>query len=84
MLISQFMVNSQVQLTFLTVILSNFDLVAYSVPEFLVFTLAWLLSDLAVLVHLGESVTERRKETAYLQSESDNLSGTSDCQMNIL
>lgn len=84
MLISQFMVNSQVQLTFLTVILSNFDLVAYSVSEFLVFTLAWLLSDLAVLVHLGESVTERRKETAYLQSESDNLSGTSDCQMNIL
>ena len=60
---AQFFVNFRMQLAFLAVILLNFDLVAYySFPECLVFTVAWLLSDLAVVLHLRQSVAEHLKK----------------------
>ena len=60
---AQFFVNFRMQLAFLAVILLNFDLVAYySFPECLVFTVAWLLSDLAVVLHLRQSVVKHLKK----------------------
>ena len=47
----QFLTNFSIQLAFLSVILCNFYL-AFSLRELLVFTVAWLLSDLLVLAHL--------------------------------
>ena len=49
---AQFGVNFLGRLAFLTVVCFHFNVVGYTVQEFLVFTLAWLLSDLAVLIYL--------------------------------
>lgn len=69
MLVVQFAGNFTKQLAFLSVILWNFNFVGFSFPEFLGFTFAWLLSDLAVLVHLSELVitTPRKIASARLK-----------------
>lgn len=43
------------QLTFLTILLHNFNMVGFSVPGFAVVLFELLLADLAVLVYLRES-----------------------------
>ena len=66
----QFDVVLSVQLAFLTKIRSKFNLVGYAGPELLVFTLAWLLSDLAVLAYLLElAITKYRTGNLSMKSE---------------
>lgn len=59
---TQFLINFQVQLAFLSVILLNFNFVGFSVSELLVFTFAWLLSDLAAEINMSESVAKHKKK----------------------
>lgn len=71
----QFAVNFSVQLAFLVQVYSNFNFVGYTVQEFLVFALAWLLSDLAVLFYLLELViaTHGRVFSAKLEKVPSSI-----------
>ena len=70
------------QLVFLASIHSNFDHVGLSGGECLVFLFAWLLSDLAVMVHplellaRGRGLSDKFKKTS-LQSFNENPDKTS-------
>lgn len=66
----QFDVVLWVQLAFLAIVRSKFNFVGYAGPELLVITLAWLLSDLAVLAYLLELViTKYRTEILSMKLE---------------
>lgn len=47
-------VNLLMQMAFLTVVNQNFDLIGYTPQEFLAFALAWLLSEIAILIYYWE------------------------------
>ena len=74
----QFDVVLSVQLAFLAKIRSKFNLVGYAGPELLVFTLAWLLSDLAVLAYLLElAITKYRTGNLSMKSEKTQANSKS-------
>lgn len=74
----QFWLNLHVQLAVLTVIILRFNFVAMFIPELLIFTIAMLLSDLAVPFYPHQLTHSSKTRTDYEENTLQSLADSQD------